>query len=55
VRTAARIVAREEDARGEVEARRGKKPGKLVTLLTDGRLLKCPLKVLLLGARPDAV
>ena len=57
---ALRHVSSREDARGKVEAwpprrGRGKKLGKLVTLLTDGRLLKCPLKVLLLGARPDEV
>lgn len=57
---APRHVSSREDARGELRRggdrrRRSKKPGKLVTLLTDGRLLKCPLKVLLLGARPDEV
>lgn len=61
--TCARAKGRERNQRGRgwwEEGRRGrqaKSPGKLVTLLTDRRLLKCPLKVLLLVAssRCDSV
>lgn len=40
----------EEKGGGGGRRARAKSPGKLVTLLTDRRLLKCPLKVLLLVA-----